>query len=76
MAREVRHEATTPAVFDESDLAEDGKLFLCQCGLSSERPLCDGSHRATEDEDEDVVYRYDADGEGRRIVEALELSEE
>lgn len=76
MAREVRHEATRPAMFDESDLAEDGKLFVCRCGLSSEGPLCDGSHRATEDEDEGVVYRYDADGESRRIVEALELSEE
>lgn len=75
MAREVRHEATAPAVFDESDLADDGKLFICQCGLSSERPLCDGSHRATEDEDEGVVYRYD-EGDGRRIVEGLELSEE
>jgi CDGSH-type Zn-finger protein len=74
MAREVRHEATTPAVFDESDLADDGKLFICRCGLSSKGPLCDGSHRATEDEADGVVYRYD--DEDRYVVEGLELTEE
>lgn len=74
MAREVRHEATTPAVFDESDLADDGKLFICRCGLSSEQPLCDGSHRATEDEGDGVVYRYD--DEDRYVVEDIELTEE
>jgi CDGSH-type Zn-finger protein len=73
MARDVRHEATGPVILDASDLGDDGKLFVCRCGLSSEQPLCDGSHRATENEAEDVVYRYDSDGENRRIVEDIEL---
>lgn len=78
MAREVRHEATEPAILDADDLGDDGKLFICRCGLSEEPPLCDGSHRRTEDESEGVVYRYDppdAAGE-RRVVESLELADE
>jgi CDGSH-type Zn-finger protein len=48
-------------------------LFICRCGLFAEQPFCDGSHRATEDEAEDVVYRYEAVGEGHRMVKALEF---
>lgn len=78
MAREVRHDATDPAILDADDLGDDGKLYVCRCGLSDDQPLCDGSHRRTRDEDEGVVYRYDPDGvEGdRRAVEAVVLAEE
>jgi len=78
MAREVRHEATEPAVFDADDLGDDGQLYICRCGLSEKGALCDGSHRRTHDESEDATYRYDpgdADGE-RRLVERLELADE
>lgn len=78
MAREVRHEATEPAIFDADDLGDDGELYICQCGLSEDPPLCDGSHRRTHDETDGVVYRYDPDGTDadRRVVEALQLAEE
>jgi CDGSH-type Zn-finger protein len=74
MAREVRHEAQGPDVLDESDLGDDGKIYVCRCGLSEEKPLCDGSHNQTADEDDDTVYRYD--GPERRAVEALEFADE
>ncbi len=71
MARDVRHEERGPAIMTTDDLGDDGRLFVCLCGLSDTRPLCDGSHRATEDEKDGVVYRYDVDGEnGRRIAES------
>ena len=78
MAREVRHDATEPAILDADDLGDDGKLYICRCGLSENQPLCDGSHRRTGDESGDAVYRYDppgAEGE-RRVVESLELADE
>ena len=78
MAREVRHEATEPAAFDADDLGDDGKLFVCRCGLSERGALCDGSHRRTRDEDDDELYRYDPDGtsDERRRVEAVQLADE
>ncbi len=71
MPRNVRHDATGPDVFDADELGDDGKLYVCRCGLSDAGALCDGSHNATADERDDVVYKYvgdDSDGE-RRIVE-------
>lgn len=78
MAREVRHDANGPDVLDEDDLGDDGKLFVCRCGLSSDKPLCDGSHQATSDEDDDTVYKYendDPDGR-RRVIEEIVFADE
>lgn len=62
MAREITHEATGPDVLDEDDLDEnDGKVFVCRCGLSDDQPLCDGSHSATSDEEADTRYKYEDD---------------
>lgn len=78
MARQIRHEASGPAVLDEGDLGDDGQIYVCRCGLSNDQPLCDGSHEVTADEEDDVLYRYagdDPDGE-RQVVEDVELAEE
>ena len=54
MSREVTHDAQGPTVVDPDE--HDGDIYVCACGLSDEKPFCDGSHRATADEADDVVY--------------------
>ena len=78
MAREVTHEARGPTKLDESDMGDDGMIYVCACGLSDTKPLCDGSHNATTDEADGVVYKYegdDSDGE-RREIDAIEYKSE
>jgi CDGSH-type Zn-finger protein len=79
MAREITHDATGPLKLDESDLDEEkGDVAVCLCGLSDEYPFCDGSHNATADEAEGVVYKYeDDDPEGeRREIEEIVFADE
>lgn len=74
MAREVRHDAEGPHIIDREEIAEDGTVAICQCGLSAEKPYCDGSHRACADEEEGVLYRYEGDDDSgeRRAVDRPE----
>ena len=57
MSRIIRHDATGPALIEIGDKV----VAVCQCGLSRNKPFCDGSHRATQDESPGVVYAYDAE---------------
>ena len=41
-------------------------LLSCMCGPSKSQP-CDGSHKATRDEEEGKTYEYDAQGHGREV---------
>ena len=47
MARLVRHDAIGPAEIKPSDKS----VWVCQCGLSKNLPLCDGSHKVARQND-------------------------
>ena len=76
--REVTHEADGPYILTPDDIDEEkGDVAVCLCGLSAEFPFCDGSHRATEDEEPGVRYKYEDDRPGeRRVIEGFDLAED
>lgn len=79
MSREVTHEATGPAILDEDDIDErHGDIAVCQCGLSDDRPFCDGSHQAADDEEDDVRYKYEDDDaeKPRHVIDEIVFADE
>jgi CDGSH-type Zn-finger protein len=65
MARLIRHDARGPAIIDVN-----GKLIeVCQCGLSRNKPFCDGSHSRTHGEEPGKMYSYPAEGERVELVD-------
>jgi CDGSH-type Zn-finger protein len=59
MARMVKHERNLPYEVPEGT---ELPLYICACGLSKNKPFCDGSHRKTKDENAADVYVYDDSG--------------
>ena len=58
MARLVRKEDMGPM---QVKVGTESK-WICMCGLSSNQPFCDGSHKKTADEEAGKIYRYNPDG--------------
>lgn len=76
MPRLVIHDDTGPVKLSPADVdPEKDNIAVCQCGLSAEFPFCDGTHRQTRDESEQVLYRYDPDEPSERYV-VTEISTE
>ena len=64
MARLIRHDLNHPYEIPEGT---ELPLYICGCGLSKNKPFCDGSHKKTRDEEAADTYIYDDAGRARVI---------
>lgn len=60
MTRLIPHTARGPLKVLKTDMSAGDAVYLCRCGLSaSPNGFCDGSHKATLDEQPGRVYLYE-----------------
>jgi CDGSH-type Zn-finger protein len=64
MARLIRHDLNHPYEVPEGT---ELPLYICGCGLSKNKPFCDGSHKKTRDEEAGDTYIYDDAGRVRVV---------
>jgi CDGSH-type Zn-finger protein len=62
MARVIRHEKNSPYEIPEGT---ELPIYICACGLSKNKPFCDGAHKKTRDEGPTDTYAYDENGRVR-----------
>lgn len=58
MSRMIKSEGKGPI---EIKVGGESK-WICGCGLTKNKPFCDGSHKKTLDEEEGKTYIYNEDG--------------
>ena len=63
MTRIVKHEEKNPV---EIKVGGESK-WICMCGLSKNKPFCDGLHELCSDEENGKIYEYDEQGRQREI---------
>lgn len=69
---EVTHEEEGPYIVDQEEFEEQGgNVAVCECGLSANKPFCEGSHQTCADEQDGDVYKYENDDDDgdRHVVE-------
>lgn len=65
MARLVKHEDKGPTPIEVGG----EKKWVCMCGLTKNKPFCDGSHKQCQDEEEGKTYKYNEDGTREEVTQ-------
>jgi CDGSH iron-sulfur domain-containing protein 3 len=64
MSRLINHTENGPYEVPEGTALP---IYVCGCGLSKNKPFCDGSHKKTRAEAAGEVYEYDANGNAKLV---------
>ncbi|MCS3919543.1 CDGSH iron-sulfur domain-containing protein [Fervidibacter sacchari] len=67
MARIVRYERRRPYLIQVGGQ----NVAICACGLSKNKPYCDGTHKITRDEEAGKLYAYD-EQRNRTVVQVTD----
>ncbi len=68
MARIVKRTQTGPF---KVEIPGGQPVWICQCGLSKNQPLCDGSHKHARTEEPGKLYIYDSARERKEIADTF-----
>ncbi|MBI4440276.1 CDGSH iron-sulfur domain-containing protein [Candidatus Woesearchaeota archaeon] len=63
MARLVEHDSIGPM---EIKIGDESR-WICMCGLTKNKPFCDGSHKQCSGEEKGKVYTYSKDGKRTEV---------